>query len=530
MAAVLKASGFTHCTANFANGDTLTGDLIITADEGYYFQQQRSYYARDPGFKIVNFEFVDAGQTQLRSLSGDWETYGTIQVPAIIADEGSLPVTGPTFTMSGEMEHATCNYADGEALDNAKTVTITADSGYQFAAVKSYSYRDGHTGQTRYFTQSSDHTQLTIAPPYNGDIDADDFYRASEIPAPVTHVIHITGSIANAVCNYADGDTLNDTKRVEITANEGYSFTETYTYFVPRLAQTLNMGKTPDNKTLYITGPFDEDIQLNDDYTATRDVVHIGQFVNLYTVTGDELAALSKVRFNTVSGGSNETIDYGQYITALYVLPLSIPADIIGDRANIQLGDYDSEVESTQLLNYTFSVDAGSVSVPSKYNNAYDYLNTACTLYIPFVGPVELDPDVVIGRTVSVGFSIDLYSGTLTYSVKSTFNGEQVTQSGNVNIVTQIPFIQSQTRGIVNNLSAVNKYFTDHIRIEVTRNIPYYAEGSVFGKPVIQYMRIGDISGYAEFSEIQLVTSATDEERDDIVSLLNGGVFINGNP
>ena len=35
MAAVLKASGFTHCTANFANGETLTGDLIITADEGY---------------------------------------------------------------------------------------------------------------------------------------------------------------------------------------------------------------------------------------------------------------------------------------------------------------------------------------------------------------------------------------------------------------------------------------------------------------------------------------------------------------
>ena len=336
----------------------------------------------------------------------------------------------------------------------------------------------------------------------------------------------ITGTFVNASCNYTNGEVISAEKNIVITATSGYEFKNTYHYEDNGYSYDLvkNLEKTTLTiDTTQITGL--SDITLNDNYVATLPVETIGGFCNLYKVTENELSQLSKVRFQKDTT-SDTVIDYGSSITQLYILPLNLPAEIIGDKSNIILGSFDSQVESTLLNNYTVDYDMGSISVPAKYNNAYDFINTTCTLRVPFFNAVALDPENVVGHTISIKFTLDLYSGNVTMNVMSDFTGG-IIYSATANIVTQIPFIQKQNNSVVNQLSNVFKYVIATPVIEVVRNIPYQADNSTFGRETVQVAKLNTVHGYCEVDNVNLVTLATNDEKDSIISLLKEGVFIN---
>lgn len=336
----------------------------------------------------------------------------------------------------------------------------------------------------------------------------------------------ITGTFENATCNYTNGEVISKEKNVVITATSGYEFKNTYHYEDNGYSYDLvkNLEKTTLTiDTTKITGL--SDITLNDNYVATLPVETIGGFCNLYKVTEKELSQVSKVRFQK-NATSDTVVDYGSSITQLYILPLNIPAEIIGDKSHIILGAFDSQVESTLLNNYTVDYDMGSIPVPAKYNNAYDFINTTCTLRVPFFNAVALDPENVVGHTISIKFTLDLYSGNVTMNVVSDFTGG-IIYSATANIVTQIPFIQKQNNSVVNQLSNVFKYTIATPVIEVVRNIPYQADNSTFGRETIQVAKLSTVSGYCEIDNVNLVTLATNDEKEQIVSLLKEGVFIN---
>ena len=336
----------------------------------------------------------------------------------------------------------------------------------------------------------------------------------------------ITGTFENSTCNYANGEPISREKNIIITATSGYEFKNTYHYEDEGYTYELvkNLEKTTLTiDTTQITGR--SDITLNDNYVATRPVETIGSFCNLYKVTEKELSKLSKVRFQKDST-SDTVVDYGSFITHLYILPLNLPSDIIGDKSNIILGSFDSKVKSTLLNNYTVDYDMGSITVPSKYNNAYDFINTTCTLRVPFFNSVALDPENVVGHTISIKFTLDLYSGNVTMNVMSDFTGG-IIYSATANIVTQIPFIQAQNNSVVNQLSNVFKYVITTPVIEVVRNIPYQADNSTFGRETVQVAKLNTVHGYCEVGNVNLVTLATNDEKDSIISLLKNGVFIN---
>ena len=336
----------------------------------------------------------------------------------------------------------------------------------------------------------------------------------------------ITGTFVNATCNYTNGEVISREKNIIITATSGYEFKNTYHYEDNGYSYDLvkNLEKTTLTiDTTKITGL--SDITLNDNYVATIPVETIGGFCNLYKVTEKELSQLSKVRFQKDTT-SDAVVDYGSAITQLYILPLNIPAEIIGDKSNIILGSFDSQVESTLLNNYTVDYDMGAITVPAKYNNAYDFINTTCTLRVPFFNAVALDPENVVGHTISIKFTLDLYSGNVTMNVVSDFTGG-IIYSATANIVTQIPFIQKQNNSVVNQLSNVFKYVIATPVIEVVRNIPYQADNSTFGRETVQVAKLNTVHGYCEVDNVNLVTLATNDEKDSIISLLKEGVFIN---
>ena len=334
--------------------------------------------------------------------------------------------------------------------------------------------------------------------------------------------VYITGTFVNATCNYEDGDFLELGKNIIISANAGYTFKGRYTF---------RMGYYEDcelaNHETYLEIEvdrynIDEDIYLLDEYVATKETEQISNFVNLYKTNQAEIRELSSVIFLSADW---QIVNYGQFINSLYILPFDIPSDILGDKSTILIGNFDSEVESTLISTYTFDIDGGEIEVPLKYNNIYDFINTECILHLPFLNKVYLNTEYVIGQTITIDFTIELHSGTLTANIKSSFNNEIIASVQGL-VCMNIPFIQKSSGNIINNLSNIYKNKINRCFIEVNRNIPYTKDNNIFGGSVIEYGRIGDYTGYLECDKIVLETNATNQEQEEIKNLLRNGVFI----
>ena len=330
--------------------------------------------------------------------------------------------------------------------------------------------------------------------------------------------ILITGSFVHCSCNYSNGETISPSKpRLEIVADDGFIFLNVFKYKQAGVTKYLN--KSDDNKMLY-KDLDTRGLNLNDVYTAVTAPKTITSFVHLYKTNDNELSALAKARFKDVSGN---TVDYGQYITALYRIPVDL-SNITGDTSNIMLGQYDSMVASTLLNQYLLDIDGGAITIPEKFHNAYDYLNTECILHLPFLDDINLPPHYVVKQTINIKYKLDLYSGTLTASIYSSYLNSIVANTSGI-IVTNIPFIQKQTDNVVNELTKVFTNLIPTAFMEVTRNIPY-DNINIFGKECIDYDMIGNKTGYLKCDNVSLVTKATKNEKDEIMSLLKDGIIL----
>ena len=330
--------------------------------------------------------------------------------------------------------------------------------------------------------------------------------------------ILITGSFVHCSCNYSDGETISPSKpRLEIVADDGFIFLNQFKYKQAGVTKYLN--KSDDNKMLY-KDLDTRGLNLNDVYTAVTAPKTMTSFVHLYKTNDNELSALAKARFKDVSGN---TVDYGQYISALYRIPIDL-SNITGDTSNIMLGQYDSMVASTLLNQYLLDIDGGAITIPEKFNNAYDYLTTECILHLPFLDDINLPPHYVVNQTINIKYKLDLYSGTLTASIYSSYLNSIVANTSGI-IVTNIPFIQKQTDNVVNSLTKVFTNLIPTAFMEVTRNIPY-DNVNVFGKECVDFDMIGNKTGYLKCDNVTLVSKATKNEKDEIMSLLKDGIIL----
>ena len=330
--------------------------------------------------------------------------------------------------------------------------------------------------------------------------------------------ILITGSFVHCSCNYSDGETISPSKpRLEIVADDGFIFLNQFKYKQAGVTKYLN--KSDDNKMLY-KDLDTRGLNLNDVYTAVTAPKTMTSFVHLYKTNDNELSALAKARFKDISGN---TVDYGQYISALYRIPVDL-SNITGDTSNIMLGQYDSMVASTLLNQYLVDIDGGAITIPEKFHNAYDYLNTECILHLPFLDEINLPPHYVVNQTINIKYKLDLYSGTLTASIYSSYLNSIVANTSGI-IVTNIPFIQKQTDTVVNELTKVFTNLIPTAFMEVTRNIPY-DNINVFGKECVDFDMIGNKTGYLKCDNVSLVSKATKNEKDEILSLLKDGIIL----
>lgn len=255
-------------------------------------------------------------------------------------------------------------------------------------------------------------------------------------------------------------------------------------------------------------------------------------------------------------------------------------------KAYVYFGNEQSNFKMKYLTaDFKSSLNLGTFAITPKYNSYLDYAPyTKITLYLPYIGFVELDPNEVMGRTLTVDYLLDLDNAEtlVTISVVDTENPYVIrTERGKIgidipigssNMRDQIRNMVSSTIGLVGGTLAMtpsSKGFTasaigtsvvtksasnifnalqmryskgttatqginnltmpQSIYVIYERNNLVYSPTVTKGKPLNEQRLLNDIHGYTEigkFLDNMNLGYATKDEIEEIKNLLITGIFL----
>lgn len=254
----------------------------------------------------------------------------------------------------------------------------------------------------------------------------------------------------------------------------------------------------------------------------------------------------------------------------VYVTPVT------GSSHNIILGFLDSGVTAPVVTQQFVEVNCGSVTVPENKKNATDYAPyTSLHLYLPFIGIVELDTNECMKSTISIKYKVDVYTGTClaTISVdrEEDMPNDPILYTYSGNCSQQLPLTSGNATGMLSALVGAvtagisvgsggglstlagaqllgNSLTHDMMHVSHSGNIsanagimgqkkPYLIIGrrhcydannynAYYGFPANKTVALGNHSGFCRVKTAWIKTSALQEEYNQIMELLENGVFI----
>lgn len=232
---------------------------------------------------------------------------------------------------------------------------------------------------------------------------------------------------------------------------------------------------------------------------------------------------------------------------------------------HIFFGTLDTGVSSLTVSDQFKLDQLGEVLVPQYYFDYRDYAPyTKVSIYLPFIGMQDLDPSEIIGSRVELRYYFDMYTGTcvaqlLVQRARDLESARTLYRfAGNAS--EDIPLTQSSFRGMMQSLigvtssalaespsgilSSVGRELVSFSRsgsfsanagimqskqpyIIVNRAIGINPanQGELIGYPTRKTMYLGNLSGFATVSAVNLQTAATQNEKDEIEALLKQGVI-----
>ena len=150
------------------------------------------------------------------------------------------------------------------------------------------------------------------------------------------------------------------------------------------------------------------------------DDIMLTGIVKMYNPTTSQLASI----YNYIYSSPQSVIDnfkkiwYDpmQSIISLTTVPFLVN---VGASENVYFCGVDTGVSSAILAGQFQVVDCGTCTIEEEYKSFVEYEPyTTASLYLPFIGFVDLKPSDVIGATVGVKYNIDLLTGECLAFVK----------------------------------------------------------------------------------------------------------------
>lgn len=247
----------------------------------------------------------------------------------------------------------------------------------------------------------------------------------------------------------------------------------------------------------------------------------------------------------------------------------SIPLSLNGITQKIILGNVDTGVNGDKVSNNFTVQNIGSIVILEKYHNFLDYAPyTNVIIYLPYVGFKELDTNLVMGKTLSISYTVDIITGGCLCQIKSNnvklyeFNGNMgidipITASNRAQV--EAGYISSGI-GIASSVASGNIVGAATSLINSAESQYHYASTSspnpmcvastnrtcyvILDRPTYQTLKsfnhtrgkkcyltktINTLKGYTICDEhIDLSgIRATDSEKEELIKILSSGFFVN---
>lgn len=173
--------------------------------------------------------------------------------------------------------------------------------------------------------------------------------------------------------------------------------------------------------------------------------------LTIFNPTSSQLAALGAQLWNpTVLQALKQFFtEPTDAIIGLGIIPVQPRT---GSSKNIHLGIYDTKVTAPLVDSDYVIKDCGSIPITRYYGSYLDYdPYTKISLYLPYIGEIDIDPDQVMQTNLGVEYHINVVTGDAVAIVTS--NGSVIyTASGNC--MRQIPIAQKDFSAIINTAVA----------------------------------------------------------------------------
>jgi len=177
-------------------------------------------------------------------------------------------------------------------------------------------------------------------------------------------------------------------------------------------------------------------------------------FVTIYSPTKSQLKDLAAFMWSdafNLATYKKLFSDPMQSIIGLAIVPVS-PS--IGGSKNVMFGQIDSGVNMNYCTSQYVKVDCGSVDIDKYVGSFLDYDYTKISIYLPYIGFRSLNPDDVMGRTISVEYNVDVLSGACAAFI--SVSGRGVMYSYNGSCISNIALTAENFSGAIQNaVSAV---------------------------------------------------------------------------
>ena len=114
-------------------------------------------------------------------------------------------------------------------------------------------------------------------------------------------------------------------------------------------------------------------------------------------------------------------------IDAVFTLHKVFVLPVTGGDSTIVVGSIDSGVPSPVVTSQYTNLDCGEIDLDEYFGNVFDYAPyTILQLYLPFIGIVELDPAYCMRSTISVFYTVDVFTGACVAKVGCKRDGYDI--------------------------------------------------------------------------------------------------------
>lgn len=386
----------------------------ITTISGYSQSVTTDYFYVN-GKKYAHTYVAFIYNTNVNLTTNNYKHYVHCTMPKLgdgyIMSGGDTPTT-ETATVSVSLTNATCNIDTGTEYNVGSTVAIivSPNTGYTFTTAPKFNNANmSPVGDGSYFV--------------NATITSNNSVTGSAV---VIETVEITTDYAHCTDDVSVGYSVGDTANITLTCDDGYIFTDFPT--INQSGIVLSFSLSEDFKKAYISFKVRGDFSIYGHAILSSENTY--GFYAIYEPTDDFLKAFAKNHVYMIGAGTVTEYDLTPFIYNIYKLPFNVENYTNAETVSgVQFYKYTYNVPTKYIPDngHIFTVDFGVINVPRQFNNDYDY-DAQITLETPFFASVSLDANRVIGGSVHVVGTVNLYERTMYVDVYDK-NGTCISES-----------------------------------------------------------------------------------------------------